>query len=254
MALRDRIYEIDLTKPQEREVGLPDEDLLALRTCCQEAVPPFTRDRGIWKRHLLSNGRCVNDLRPLIWDMKDQTGPSCTSNQTVQGMQVARELACLPRVSLSAASLFDFVGGPGGSSVTANLTRLTKYGCVPESVWPANKIYGPVPAGYESERPKYRMRESIWCNDFDEATWRLMSAHPIGFGVNWGGGGHSILGVCVVFDAAKDRWGWEICNSWGEDWGDKGFGVLWESQISAGVRNRYGAVAYTSPVFYHLAA
>jgi len=243
------LYEIDLTvKPANRETGLiVSQDELSLLASLLPSAD-VNRDRDDWLDYL-ANGVQALDLTKYVWEVKDQTGPSCTSNQAVGSIQLIREKAGLPRFPLSAASVFSFVGGRMGSTVKDNLDRLVNVGCVPESLWPSDEIYRrSPPPGFDAEAPKFRTREPYWCPDFDTATWQLLSGYPIGFGVDWGGAGHSIIGIRVRYDSSKG-WGWDILNSWGASWGNNGIGTLWERQISSGIRSRYGAVAYRYAVF-----
>ena len=236
------MFEIDLTVPPPRETGLLEIPLEMLRECCQPLdAGEIIIDRNVWKQHIGSDGISKVDLSQYSV-IKDQTGPSCTSNAITGAHENICRYAGYDVPILSAASVFGFVGSRMGSSVQANVKRMQEVGCVPESMWPSSNIWTTrKPTGFDTEAPKYRLPEMDWTPNFSVATWMLFKGHPIHFGVDWGRGGHSIYGVAVVYRDAK--WGWKICNSWGQDWGTNGFGILWEPQINRGITSRYGAAA-----------
>lgn len=241
-------FEIDLTTvPPGKQTGLllPEFDRLA--SLCSADPTPVVTDRAVWKKHLLASGISKVDLS-LFAQIKDQTGPSCTSNATIGAYESLLRFAGVDCPILSAASLFAFVGGPGGSSIQDNIDRISKVGCVPESLWPSSSIYGRKPAGFDAEAPRWQLREWEFVENFDAGSWLILRGRPIVFGVNWGGGGHCIWACALVNDERKG-WGWKITNSWGDDWGEQGFGILYESQIAAGIDRRYGAAAPLVPTF-----
>lgn len=243
-------FDIDLhLVPPGKQRGLivPDDHLERFQRACAAPASEVVTDRTVWKRHLLADGYSAVNLRQFA-RIKDQTGPSCASNGIVGAYESLLRFSGLDCPSLSAASIFAFVGGPGGSSIQDNVDRITQVGCVPETLWPSDKIYGRKPAGFDAEAPKYRLRACEFVPDFDTGTWLLFRGRPLFFGVNWGGGGHAIWACRVYWHTAKG-WGWEIANSWGTDWGDAGFGVLYESQISSGIKRRYGAAAPVVPTY-----
>jgi hypothetical protein len=241
------LYNPDLNKPPEGETGLI-ADIDGLRSACA-TVPDgeFIRDRKIWERHMLSTGISSVDLSQFV-KIKDQTGPSCTSNAAVGSYETICRYAGHDVPILSAASVFAFVGDRGGSTVQDNFRRMQSVGCVPEWMWPSSEIWtNRRPEGFDDESAKYRLAEADWVPDFEAGTWMILKGHPVLFGVTWrGGGGHAIFGVAVVKD--RNGWGWKVANSWGENWGSsKGFAVLYESQIASGIKNRYGAAAFRAP-------
>jgi hypothetical protein len=240
------LYNPDLNLPPEGETGLIEEPLDGLRACCSE-IPDgdIVRDRTVWARHMLSTGISMVDLSQFV-RIKDQTGPSCTSNAAVGSYETVCRYAGYDVPILSAASVFAFVGGRGGSTVQDNFRRLQEVGCVPETMWPSSNIWSSrKPAGFDEEAAKYRLAEADWVPDFEAGTWMILRGSPVLFGVQWGRGGHAIFGVAVVKD--RTGWGWKISNSWSTAWGTEGFGVLYEKQIASGIKNRYGAAAFRAP-------
>jgi hypothetical protein len=241
-------YEIDLTvfpSGKDRGLVLPDNHLANLRAMCSGDANVVT-DRTIWAKHLLSTGYSKVDLRQFA-RIKDQTGPSCTSNAWAGATEALYRFSGYDVPLLSAASLFSFVGSFRGSSIQDNQRQITTVGIAPESLWPASAINGRAPAGFAETAAKYKLRLVEFVADFAAGTWALLRGRPIVFGVDWGTGGHCIWAT-RAYKGAKG-WGWEIANSWGTDWGDNGFGILYENQIAAGIRNRYGAAAPLLPTF-----
>ena len=241
------LYEIDLNViPPGYETGLIETTPESLAACCAHLdASQIVTDRTIWRKHIRSDGLARVDLSQYVV-IKSQTGPSCTAAAGVGGHETVCRYAGYDVPILSAASVFGFVGSRNGSSVQAVFRQLQEVGCVPETMWPSRDIWNRrKPPGFDEEAAKYRLAEADWVPDFDVGTWMLLCGHPVLFGVRWkGGSGHAILGVQVVY--RDGRWGWRIANSWG-NWGDNGFGVLWEPQIASGIKNRYGAAAFRAP-------
>ena len=241
------LYEIDLNEiPPGYETGLIETTPESFAACCNHLdASSIVTDRSIWKKHIRSDGLASVDLSQFV-RIKSQTGPSCTSNAAVGAYETICRYAGYDVPILSAASVFGFVGSRNGSSVQANFRQMQEVGCVPESMWPSRDIWSRrKPPGFDQEAPKYKLPEADWVPDFDVGTWMLLKGFPILHGVRWGGGGHAIFGVQVVYRNGK--WGWKIANSHGTQYGDNGFGVLWEPQIASGIKTRYGAAAFRAP-------
>jgi hypothetical protein len=241
------LYEVNLNEiPPGYETGLIDTTPESFAACCSHLdASQIVTDRTVWKKHIKSDGLAAVDLGQFV-KIKSQTGPSCTSNAATGAYETICRYAGYDVPILSAASVFGFVGSRNGSSVQANFKRMQEVGCVPESMWPSRDIWSNrKPAGFDAEAAKYRLAEADWVPDFNTGTWMLLCGRPILFGVQWGSGGHAILGVQVVYRDGK--WGWRFANSWSTSYGDKGFGILWESQIASGIKTRYGAAAFRAP-------
>lgn len=167
---------------------------------------------------------------------------SCGSNAAITGgIYVPRSVAGLPFVHLAPSSLYKQVnrGQDAGSAVDANLDALEQTGCVPVSMWGGelgwNKSY---PPEFKEEAAKYQVDESSDASTFEELFWGTMIGFAPPFGVFWKDdrgreGGHAITAIDPIYENGK--WGLTIVNSWGVNWGDQGFGKLWEPQISRGV-------------------
>lgn len=160
---------------------------------------------------------------------KDQNGTNyCWINAPVHCVEVVRVLQNESMVILSPASCgakiknFRNVGGWG----TEGLEFIVKYGVVPASMWPENAIsrkYDKAEAWKEAE--KYKVTE--WWDLKPEDEVELFSAlfHrvPVAVGYNWWG--HEVTAYDPVH-LGDGKFGVRIRNSWGMQWGDRGFSVL----------------------------
>jgi len=159
---------------------------------------------------------------------------SCAMESAVQGGAISRCVSGLPFVLLNPYFGYHTTSGgrDQGSSIDENLVFLRKHGCASQAVWPRSKGWRAEPSEEAWEDAKqYKIDEFYDIANVDE----MVSALLQGFPVVWGANGHA---VCKV-EHLNDREGLDA-NSWGEDWGDEGFGV-WArySQINWG----YGAWA-----------
>lgn len=173
-------------------------------------------------------------LRPHVKQLLDQDGVgSCAGEGTGYGVLIARAVAGLPPVPLNPWSVYAYSSGglDRGSSIDENLRVAMELGIAPMEFWPRSKGWRAKPTGRAAEEAlKYRIAEFWDITTKAEFVSCLLRGMP----VVWGSKGHA---VCAVqYQAAGPL----IINSWGEAWGDVGFGqwARW-SQINWG----YGAFA-----------
>jgi hypothetical protein len=241
-------YEIDLTKPPEGECGLlvPDDNLAELERVCAMDGDEIVADRNVWMRYMQPDGYSKVNLRQF-GTVYAQTGPSCGSAGTIGAAMCLYAYNGLQVPRLSIGSLFSFVGSRMGSTLSANIKQISDVGCVPESMWPSSDIYRRTPpAGFAAEAPNWRLRDWDFVQHFAACSWRIFTGRPVIIGVNWGGTGHIVFATRVYKKpgtTTHQGWGVEIRNSWGTNWGDQGHGILYESQVDSGIRQRYGAAA-----------
>ena len=209
-----------------------------------EVMPILPRSE--WEARLAQ----APDLSPHVRKIKDQDGVGlCASDAASQTVEVARDVAGLPHVELSGASLYKQVNGgrDAGSAIDDNLEALKSVGVVSVEFWGgANNWRQREPTGFATEAKKFRVLEWFDLPDFGAFMSALFYGFPICYGVFWEGGGHAICAVKAVKDG--NGWGCRFANSWGA-WGDGGFGTMYESQISRGIR-AFGAWCTRATTYY----
>jgi len=191
----------------------------------------------------------VSDL--INFSSKDQNGTSyCWNNGVVGAVEACREMAGLPYVSLSPAS----VGGPitgyrnvGGWGEDA-LKYISENGIARSELWPDNAIEpkymtAEVKADYEN----HQILEwfDLETDNVLQLWTMLVHRIPVPLGLNWWG--HLIYGCDVVVQGNSLLT--RIRNSWNDIWGAKnkhgvgGFGVLEESRSRG---SQFGVRAVTA--------
>ncbi len=174
-------------------------------------------------------------LRPFVKTVLDQDGVgSCATEATAGAAMLCRAFKGLPHVVLNPWSIYWYTSGgvDGGSSIDDNLAYARDYGIAPMDLWPRSKGWRAKPSAEALEAAKqYRIDEAYDITSVDE----MVSALLTGFCVVYGASGHAVLKVQHI----NESQGLDL-NSWGEDWGDNGFGV-WSSY--RGINWAYGAWA-----------
>ena len=184
------------------------------------------------------------DLSAFVDNVKDQNGEgACAANSSSSALEIVRSQNRQPFVDLSAASLYKRVndGRDQGSTLDRNLREISAVGVLPVTMFPPVGWRNRLPAGWEPEAAKYRLTEWLDLGSFDEFFTALLLGFPVSYGVNWEGGGHAICAVQAIEDRGGDP-GCKLLNSWGEDWGDNGYGDMFEGQIANGLA-KYGGWA-----------
>lgn len=163
----------------------------------------------------------------------DQNGTNyCWINGVVTACETLRCLAGLPYVKLSPASggapikSFRNQGGWGGEA----LEWISKYGICTAATWPANAIdrrYYTEAAKQEALRFRVTESSDVEEYDFDALMTMLFHRIPCPLGLDWWG--HLICAMDPVKTGTR-QYGCRIRNSWGEDYGFRGFSVLSESK------------------------
>lgn len=176
-----------------------------------------------------------DSVRQHITFLLDQDGAgSCATESTTESDMTIRAVAGLPFVLLNPWFIYHTTSGgrDTGSSIDENLAFVRENGIAPESVWPRSKGWKAKPSAEAVEAAKqYRIDEFYDIANVNE----MVSALLTGFVVVYGADGHSVLKIQHL-DAKR---GLDL-NSWGEGWGDKGFGV-WATYNA--VNWSYGAFA-----------
>lgn len=184
-------------------------------------------------------------LRQKVWHVLDQGNVgSCATESTTQAVMITRELAGLPRVALNPWSIYQATSGgrDRGSSIDENLRHAREHGIASMAIWPRAKGWRKkLSEAAVEDAKKYRIEEFYDIRNTDE----FVSAILRGFPVVWGARGHALCKVAHLSDAK----GLDV-NSWGTDWGDKGFGS-WANY--AKIQWNYGAFAVRTTTMAGLA-
>lgn len=213
---------------------------------CVEIDPAAGRDlaadvtlpiipRGQWPERfsLLPEGI----LRGLVGRINNQGNlGSCVGNATVLSVEISRTIAGLSWIDLSASSVYVPLAWPRdrGTDLESAAQQITQVGAAPVSLIAANEWSNPArwPTAWKNAARCFRVVKLGRVQPtFDGVASAVLQGHPVVIGIRWpGGGGHS---VCVVGIAqVSNKWHLVIANSWGDDWGDGGFGLLTEAQVS----------------------
>lgn len=189
-------------------------------------------------------------LKPYVPIVHDQDGVgSCASNAATACLEIVRQAAGLPFVHLSPASLYKQVNGgvDAGSSIDDNLQAISRNGVLPVSLWGDEISWRKsFPQDWKAEAAKYRLTEWYDIGTWDEFVTAVLLGFPVCYGVWWGGGGHAICAVSVVYENSQPAI--RFLNSWGTDWGDAGFGTMSQKQVATGI-SYFGAWAARVPVY-----
>lgn len=91
-----------------------------------------------------------------------------------------------------------------------------------------------------ANRHKVTQFRELPSEDFEMAMSALLQGNVVTLGLSWWG--HLVCGLAPVLENGK--WGIEYANSWGPDWGNKGFGKLFGRKAIA---HEYFLVETVSP-------
>jgi len=201
--------------------------------CVGQPDAPQLISRESWGRY------AGKRLDQFAWMVKDQGSQnSCTAASTQGAVMLAREFAGLDRVELSQAVPYGLGNGgrDRGMAIDTALRIMQDTGTVPVKIvkqydwkgysrrtWPEN---------WRETAKSYRILEAWDCPTHEHLVSAVFRGFPVVFGVYWSlGGGHAI--VATGWENGKTR----ILNSWGEDWGEGGFGWLPDSQCERGIES-----------------
>lgn len=219
------------------------------------AVQFATYDRSTWPdriRELVATQSQLSDIRnggnygqPI--PSLDQNGQGyCWAYSTTAGCQLLRAKANQPYVPLSAHSVACKIKGFRDEGAWGALSQefIVKNGIVPQSHWPAKSMSRSHdnPDNW-AEAKKYRIGEEwadmaaeAWDRNLsaDQVATMLLSRNPVVCDYNWWG--HSVCGMDLVDlyptrpATSLSRYGIRILNSWTDQWGENGTGVLADSK------------------------
>lgn len=166
----------------------------------------------------------------------DQNGTNyCWCNAVITAMQTLRAAQNQPFIALSPASVaapikhYRNQGGWGGEA----LRFIVEHGVAAQEFWPANYWQSDkydTPA-MRANRARHKVVEwwDLAPRRFDQLMTCLLLRIPVAIGLNWWS--HEVCAVDPVV-LAKDRYGVRIRNSWGDEYGDRGYAVLTEGRAT----------------------
>lgn len=210
----------------------------------EESELPTIIDRSEWPDRIAEMDRIRGwGTNRIVWPARNQQRTNyCWFNGPCLAAEVAAALQGLPHAEWSAASgacivkSFRNQGGFGADAVAF----LVKPGVCSTDLWPNAAIdrdYDTNEA--DADRVNHRVREWIDVptdrQAFAAGTTCLLLGYALAVGYNWWR--HEVAAVRVV-QLGRDSYGWEIRNSWGDDWGSKnehgvgGFSVLEEGKAA----------------------
>lgn len=153
----------------------------------------------------------------------------------------------------------DGIRGDSGSTINAGVKLATTLGICREELWPYSNRYNPArPDNFEAvlaDAAKYRIKSSVRLTSYEAVRTFLGSGQgAVHLGIAWGnsvnravvesfsggGGGHAIGLYCL--SDRKDNQGNPYCwmmNSWGGNWGNKGWAEWSPTAIEQMMRHRF---------------
>ena len=197
------------------------------------------------------------DLRPWMTRVEDQGAlGSCTSNAIVGALEYLVRRETGSATDLSRLFVYynqrlwdDCVRDDAGAAIATGIRVLARLGVATERSWPYDRNLFAVQPPEEVYREASQFRVSDWWSvGLDPRAVRgcLAAGFPVVFGTrctesfmrapasgvipmpgagesaNWRHGRHALL--LVGYDDAQQRF--VVRNSWGEDWGDRGYGYM----------------------------
>ena len=195
-------------------------------------------------------------LKKCVGSKKNQKSEgSCVGNATTSAVEVRScfQLGVKKHIRLSAISLYRLCGRSpsSGSSIECNISKASEIGILPSSnnpealltkfkyAHPDTGYYTKPADGWQTEANYFRIDETFDISSVAE----FITAIALGFPVVYARSMHCILGVDFDFSASDTKPALIYLNSWGEDWGDEGYGY---DSYNVWSRAVVGAVAVKS--------
>jgi hypothetical protein len=190
-----------------------------------------------------------------------QVGGTCTANAYIAQLEKLRRAMGLPPLQLSYRYIYAYCNSniSTGSSIWCIESNGADIGVASYEflmdggeVWPSSRW----PAGHKANAARHRGVKWVYLDDnganlYSQVGTLLQHGYDVHVGITWpAGGGHSILAVGLYDgngdgDLEDDADGLIVRNSWGDDWGNGGYGKISRATYvrSAG---RYGAACVLS--------
>ena len=129
----------------------------------------------------------------------------------------------------------DGIRGDQGSTISGGAELAKRYGICPEELCPYPRTYKYTLSQEQydaAERFKLKTARRLTTVD-DVRIWLDSGMGGINIGVRWGGGGHA---VAIIETIGRD---FKLSNSWGTQWGDRGFFTWTEREMNSYLRDNY---------------
>ena len=190
------------------------------------------------------------DFSHFVPEILDQDAQgSCSAFASVQALHVCRAIAGAPYVRLSPGNLYGRINGgrDAGATLADAIAALEVVGVCRASIigeyeWRQSRW----PAGWKEDAKKFRVTEAWDCPTFEQISSAIQHGFATVVGVfvgrnfrvgsdGWvadyagGGGGHALCGVGLKYHPTRRTWGVLVANSWGANWGMRGFAVIPEN-------------------------
>ncbi|GIW60060.1 MAG: hypothetical protein KatS3mg087_1126 [Patescibacteria group bacterium] len=193
-------------------------------------VPLIPRDE--WDDRIAhqekTRSRTSDLLKQAKWTVFNQERTRyCWVFAATAAVEVVRLMEKLDRVRLSPASVGSILTNfrnVGGWSTKA-IEFIAEHGIVPAIYWPPTAISRRYNLeSHWQEAKKYRVVEwwDLQPRTLDELASALLINMPVAVGYNWWG--HAVMAIDLV--KIDGKYGIRIANSWGGEWGHRGFGIL----------------------------
>lgn len=154
----------------------------------------------------------------------------------------------------------DGIRGDNGATIAGGVRLVTEVGLVSDEVWPYPRNYNPTPPVSWDEIAKlaapFKIRSHSVLNGIDDVfNYLATGTGAVTIGTSWGftpdangvveryrrsNGGHAtaVLGYSKRKDSAGRNYFW-LLNSWGETWGNKGWGEISPQAMSDALSDQY---------------
>jgi len=196
-------------------------------------IPPRSQWSALIKAQQANESSLYHQIQYGGLTVLDQQQTNyCWCNGVVYAVMAMMLRSHMRNVRLSPASLaaiiknFQNVGGWGLQAIEGSI----EHGICSQEFWPANAIdrqYDNTKS--RADRKQYAAFEysDIRPGDFDTVAAYLLAGIPVPIGHAWWG--HLVCHVALV-EVSPGKFGTIFANSWGEDYGQKGFGVMVEAK------------------------
>jgi hypothetical protein len=238
---------------EERKLGLTEESTATVMASYAASGPMFSKqeiDEAITDSFWIKAADVFGD----VW-IKDQNGRgACAGYAAASALERARARRGLTYVELSGDGIYAAVnrGVDQGSGLENNMVWLRDNGIPPAELVPRHEYRkSRIPAKAYEEAKRFKGIECYAIRSEIELASALTAGFPVVIACHAGNGGRSPDGLIdwtngvgnhsVVCDDIRLRngvWEYQIANSWGLRWGERGRGWLrWANHLSNPVRH-----------------